>query len=725
MRKGFPVLLVLLATVTHQAVAITGSDQTLVNDYNAPVRLHGERLNYQLQDIQRQKTNQPSNASTQKVATLIQDAETTTNIKPGSALDTTLFNTSTQTDSTLTSVLEVFGLGAGIGINGMLSGDYNNDGVTKLVLGNPTSIVFAQTIDGKFGLQSQLQFSAGIGKLAYFRDLSTDGHFAFFSHDGKLHKLDLITRQVKTSLDLAGVSSYRIQASSDLKSASLLVRTQSGLLNVIDPITLKIVSSQSGIDADIAALGSFTEKNSAQVLLTNGQIYDSKNNKLTLVKTLFEKNHAFTGAVDINGDGFDEVLAAEHWYLIKLYSPLKEEVLWSKKTALDTAVVIMADVDQDGQLDGVYGDGQWGGLHAFNLQTGEDFWDISNPEHGVTNIVIADLNNDGKQDIGWGAGYSSSGADYLFIHDIASKDKIWQSEDIQFPISAVSLIDVDQDGDLDLVSASAQSNSGYNGGILQVFDIKSKSRLWHGYAAADNWGRTMNLVATDLDNDGTIELVIGASQIYTGMVRVLDAADGSERFKILLGDGDAVSSLTTADLNQDGFREIIVGNNAVHTGSVGVFFRVLNGRTGQVIQQSPSLGFYWQGLTDLTPIELNGNWFVYGLLDGNLHQYNFSNNSVKQLTNVGRYQQLTSVVIEGATELAVTDQQGKIFRLAANGNVIANATVCNSAVTGLSSAGPDRVLFTCNNSLNEYNLTTQSSVYSHATGFTTLGDPKL
>ncbi|MBU2427743.1 MAG: cadherin-like domain-containing protein, partial [Gammaproteobacteria bacterium] len=196
-------------------------------------------------------------------------------------------------------------------------------------------------------------------------------------------------------------------------------------------------------------------------------------------------------------------------------------------------------------------------------------------------------------------------------------------------------------------------------------------------------------------------------------------------YKTLLGDGDAISSLTTADLNQDGFHEIIVGNNAVHTGSVGVFFRVLDGRSGELIKQSPSLSFNWQGLTDLTPIELNGTWFVYGLINGSLYQYNFSNNSVKQLSNTNSYQQLTSVVIEGATELAVTDQQGKIFRLAANGNVIANATVCNSAVTGLSSAGPDRVLFTCNNSLNEYNLTTQSSVYSHATGFTTLGDPKL
>ncbi|MBU2223897.1 MAG: VCBS repeat-containing protein, partial [Gammaproteobacteria bacterium] len=185
MRKGFPVLLVLLATVTHQAVAITGSDQTLVNDCNAPVRLHGERINYQLQDIQLQKSNQPSNTTSKKISTLVQDAETSQNIKPGSALDSTFLNSSTQSDTTLTSVLEVFGLGAGIGINGMLSGDYNNDGVTELVLGNPTSIVFAQTIDGKFGLQSQLQFSAGIGKLAYFRDLSTDGHFAFFSHDGK------------------------------------------------------------------------------------------------------------------------------------------------------------------------------------------------------------------------------------------------------------------------------------------------------------------------------------------------------------------------------------------------------------------------------------------------------------------------------------------------------------------------------------------------------------
>ncbi len=65
----------------------------------------------------------------------------------------------------------------------------------------------------------------------------------------------------------------------------------------------------------------------------------------------------------------------------------------------------------------LYGDDQWGEVHALDGNTGEEFLTIDNPEHGVTIIIVDDFDNDGKNDLAWGAGYSSSGADYWFIAD--------------------------------------------------------------------------------------------------------------------------------------------------------------------------------------------------------------------------------------------------------------------------------------------------------------------
>ena len=187
---------------------------------------------------------------------------------------------------------------------------------------------------------------------------------------------------------------------------------------------------------------------------------------------------------------------------------------------------------------------------------------------------------------------------------------------------------------------------------------------------------TMKMVAADLDNDAKTELVIGSSEIYTGLVRVLNAADGSERFKKLLGDGDNISGLLVTDLNADGVSEIIVGNGAEHTGSGGAFFTVLNGLTGDIVQQSPSLGFHWQGLTDLHALNSQDSQFIYGLLGNNLYQYNYSNNTVRQMTDNAQFQQLTTVVTGGETRLlADLDGDGSAdLRLTLTGEVTLHAT---------------------------------------------------
>nr|WP_306660306.1 VCBS repeat-containing protein [Rheinheimera maricola] len=234
----------------------------------------------------------------------------------------------------------------------------------------------------------------------------------------------------------------------------------------------------------------------------------------------------------------------------------------------------------------------------------------------------------------------------------------------------------------------------------------------------------MQVVAAELDNDATVELVIGSSQIYTAMVRVLNAADGSERFSTLLGDGDTITGLLVADSNNDGLNEIIVGNGAVHTGSEGSFFTVLNGLTGDIVQQSPSLGFHWQGLTDLHAVTSQSGQYIYGLLGNNLYQYNYSNNTVKQLTVNAEFQQLTAVVTGGETRLLAGDYNGNLLLLSASGDVSQSRNVCPTPIKGLSSSAADSALYSCDDSFGEYNLATSSNNFVHSAGFNTTGDPQ-
>ncbi len=77
----------------------------------------------------------------------------------------------------------------------------------------------------------------------------------------------------------------------------------------------------------------------------------------------------------------------------------------------------IGDADSDGIADILHGDDQWGSIHVLVPTNGFEFMTLDNPEHGVTDIVVADLNMDGVNEVMWGAGHTSTGSDHWFIVD--------------------------------------------------------------------------------------------------------------------------------------------------------------------------------------------------------------------------------------------------------------------------------------------------------------------
>ena len=88
------------------------------------------------------------------------------------------------------------------------------------------------------------------------------------------------------------------------------------------------------------------------------------------------------------------------------------------------------DINGDGRDEILYGDGQWGSIHAMNAVNGTQLWAISNPEHGVTRIAVSDVDGDGNLEVMWGAGWTSTGADHFYVYDLSSRTQEFTSEDI-------------------------------------------------------------------------------------------------------------------------------------------------------------------------------------------------------------------------------------------------------------------------------------------------------
>jgi len=76
---------------------------------------------------------------------------------------------------------------------------------------------------------------------------------------------------------------------------------------------------------------------------------------------------------------------------------------------------------------------KWGTVKAYDVETQALKGQFANPEHGVTNIVVADVTADGKADVLWDAGATDSGSDYLYTGSWASRQIVGRNVDLEGP----------------------------------------------------------------------------------------------------------------------------------------------------------------------------------------------------------------------------------------------------------------------------------------------------
>ena len=274
-------------------------------------------------------------------------------------------------------------------------------------------------------------------------------------------------------------------------SLDLIALTPDRLL-LYDPVTFALKNTLLlGANASESsfAVGNVDNDADTEIALTDGRVVRFNGTTLTVE---WDKGSPFGSRIrmaDIDGDGRDEVISSLGWGSIQSWDVETKSLKWDHATPIDVAAIRTFDVTGDGIPEVIYGDGQWGAIHAINTSTNGELWTINNPEHGVTDITICDIDGDGQLEVIWGAGATSSGPDYMYVADIATRTIEWQSFDISSMFSAIGVGDLDNDGHNELVFISTQSESGYADGVLQIVDAethqleyRSGDNLFGGYA---------------------------------------------------------------------------------------------------------------------------------------------------------------------------------------------------------------------------------------------------
>jgi hypothetical protein len=96
----------------------------------------------------------------------------------------------------------------------------------------------------------------------------------------------------------------------------------------------------------------------------------------------------------MDSDGMDEIIGASGWYKITIFDADMKTPSWEIVTDLDIGALHVGDTDGDNIPEILYGDGQWGDIHCYDGVTHTERWKIHNPDNGVTDIALGDVDSD-------------------------------------------------------------------------------------------------------------------------------------------------------------------------------------------------------------------------------------------------------------------------------------------------------------------------------------------
>ena len=477
--------------------------------------------------------------------------------------------------------------------------------------------------------------------------------------------------------------------------------------------------------AGFFALGNVDDDPDREIVLSDGRVLRVNGAAVT---TEWERGTPFgfqMRLADIDGDSRDELIASQGWGSIQAWNLDSRTSKWERPTAANISAVRTFDITGDGVPEVFYGDAQWGGVHALSGNTGNELWTASNPEYGVTDILVSDPDDDGTLELVWGAGSGSTGPDYVYVVNAATRAVEYQSFDISNNFPAADVGDVDNDGRAEIVVASSKSNSDGADGVLLVFDALTHA-LEYRSNSSQFGGQSISGVQTlkiaNVDADPQAEIVVVADRLYDSRVFIIDGITHAIEKELPLDTGSPLSALDVADVDGDGQPEVITANYGF-SNAPGQYLYVVDPRTGAIAWKSASLGpNYYPNTIHATDVGAPGRDLLVAM--GKVLRVRWSDKQ-QTLSDADTYLAVLPLDVTGNSELEIVAGRydGTIDVL--DGETLAvlsthsNACVAGGNIPGVRSLradGPGAVAYTCNGAIMVYDLASSTVTTSVDTG---------
>jgi len=135
---------------------------------------------------------------------------------------------------------------------------------------------------------------------------------------------------------------------------------------------------------------------------------------------------------------------------------------------------------------------------------------------GLRDLKLRDVNGDGRLEIVVAADWLYDGLIEVYsFTDSRTFERKWTNNDRPdgAPFSQVDVLDVDNDGDLEIVAGNDTEHTGSNGNYVRVIDYATKAEEWRSPHLGSSWDGVQSLAIGDLDSDGHPEAVASVPDV--------------------------------------------------------------------------------------------------------------------------------------------------------------------------------------------------------------------
>jgi len=233
-------------------------------------------------------------------------------------------------------------------------------------------------------------------------------------------------------------------------------------------------------------------------------------------------------------------------------------------------------------------------------------------------------------------------------------------------MNAVAVGDLDGDGIDELLMVTQSSNSGYDEGVVFIYDARTHALKFSQNLGIRDWmGAARTVRIGDVDGDGRNEYVVTTADLYDGVVQVYDGNTHTLKCQSAGYNGNYFSALAIGDVDNDGKVEIVAGQGREHTGAAGVYLIVFDGATLQEKWRSTDLGAYWGSVYDIKMADLDGDGHqeIIASISGNnqLLVYDGITHDLKRIiTHPSRAVEVADIDGDGNIEVLVGRNDGLI-----------------------------------------------------------------